>query len=190
MSIVLLALFPIFSLAAAFVAQAAGLPADLASLLILLAGPAAAVVASRALSRWVWFRSLDASGKLLTVGAVTILISAAATGAQQFLIANPVINSQLDPFVKAALFALTFVSSQVAYGSRAASSASFGLGDYEKPKPVLPITPAQLDALLASSSLSEIAYRFDLKVERPAGVEALAVSPFGDVPPPNPDAKG
>lgn len=181
------ALFPILAVLAAPFAQFTPVATDLASLLILLAGPAAATVASKALGRSVWFRSLDSSGKLLTVGAVTILIAAAATGAQQFLISHPVVNAQLDPYVKAALFAVTFVASQVSYGNRVANNPvllGMGSDEDERKKTPLPITPAQLEALLERSSLGDIAYHYELKVvDQPAGVEALAE-------PPNPDAQG
>jgi hypothetical protein len=96
------------------------MPVDLTSLLVLLAGSGASVVASWFVSRVLegsgWFEPLSPDGKLLVVAALTILISLGATGLQQFLAANAGVAAAAAPYVAAALFALSFVTTQVAHG--------------------------------------------------------------------------
>jgi hypothetical protein len=108
-----------------------GAPADLPSLLIYLAGGGAVIVASWFVSRVLegsgWFEPLSPDGKLLAVGALTVMISIAATAAQQFLAANVGVSAELNPYVTAALLALSFVTTQVAHGrSKANGSAPRG----------------------------------------------------------------
>jgi hypothetical protein len=108
-----------------------GAPADLPSLLIYLAGGGAAVVASAFVSRVLegsgWFEPLSSDGKLLAVASLTVMISLLATGLQQFLAANAGLSAELNPYVTAALLALSFVTTQVVHGrSKAGGSAPKG----------------------------------------------------------------
>lgn len=101
-------------------AQGVAIPTDLTSLLIFLAGAGASVVASWIVSRLIegsgWFEPLSPEGKLFAVAGLTLVISIGATALQQFFAANAGIAQAVSPYVTAALFALSFVGTQVAHG--------------------------------------------------------------------------
>ena len=105
---------------AVFAPAAQAAPTDLAGLLIFLAGAGASVVASWIVSRLIegsgWFEPLSPEGKLFAVAGLTLVISIGATGLQQFFAANAGIAQAVSPYVTAALFALSFVGTQVAHG--------------------------------------------------------------------------
>lgn len=104
----------------AVLSQASGAPFDLASLLIFLAGPGASVLASAIVDKTGWFSSLSPNGKLATIAAITLVCALGATGLQQLIVVNPAVGAAADPYVKAALFALSFLSTQFAHGTRTA----------------------------------------------------------------------
>jgi hypothetical protein len=104
----------------AALAQSAGVPTDLASFLVLMAGPGASIAAAFILNKFQWFNVLSSGGKLTTVAVLTAMFALLAVGAQQLLVAQPFLGPQIDPYVKGVLFAFSFLSSQAAYGAREA----------------------------------------------------------------------
>jgi hypothetical protein len=97
------------------------IPSNLATLLVWLTGPGAAIIASRLVERSEWFTWLSPQGKLCTVFAITALIAACAVGAQQFLVGRPDVAAAVDPYVVAILTAVSFVATQVVHGASKAA---------------------------------------------------------------------
>lgn len=93
---------------------------DTVSLISFLASPVLIAFISTQAEKWEWFQAIAPNGKLVAIAAVAVFLSWASLALGTFISGHPEVLAQVDPFVKTALIAVSFVASQVTHGARSA----------------------------------------------------------------------
>lgn len=91
-----------------------------------LAGAGAAAASAFLLERIASFQNLSANGKQMVAFSIAVVIGALAIAARDYLVAQPEVTAQIEPYVQMVIAAGAILVQQLAHGAQRKGESSNG----------------------------------------------------------------